>query len=51
MSDKEKIVRLRAELSDLAAKVKDAGKAGYFVNWTPAYRRAQLALKETKASK
>lgn len=48
MSDKDKTAKLRAELSDLASKVRDAGRAGCFVNWTPAYRRAQKVLKETK---
>ncbi len=43
--------RLRAELRDLADKVRCAGRAGYFVNWQPAYRRARKLLKDTEAKK
>lgn len=36
---------LAAELTDLADKVETAGRAGYFVNYQPAVRRARAVIK------
>jgi hypothetical protein len=42
------IKKLCAELSDLADKVEAAGKAGHFVNYTKAVRRARKLIKEVR---
>lgn len=46
-NSRDPLLMVRAELSSLADKVMHAGKAGYFDNWQPSYRRAMRVLKQT----